>query len=152
MALAAGVYYLRDFLVNREGACTVVESKKRQKWLDWMRGITGKHNLFLAMGGMVLLAFAVNLVELVCSAGLPAVYTQILTLNPLPRIQYYLYLLLYILVFLIDDLLIFSGAMITLKATGIGGKYSRFSHLIGGIAMILVGLLLWFKPEWLMFG
>jgi glutaredoxin len=152
VALGAGVYYLRDFWVNREGACTVIEPKKRQKWFTWMRRITQKRQLLLAMGGMALLAFGVNLVELVCSAGLPAVYTQILTLNPLPRVEYYAYLLLYILVFLIDDLLVFSGAMITLKATGVEGKYSRFSHLVGGIAMVLVGLLLWLKPEWLMFG
>jgi len=42
--------------------------------------------------------------------------------------------------------------MITLRVTGIGGKYSRFSYLIGGILMLAIGLLLLFKPEWLMFG
>jgi len=42
--------------------------------------------------------------------------------------------------------------MITLKITGVSDKYSHISHLIGGIAMVIIGLLLLFKPEWLMFG
>jgi uncharacterized membrane protein HdeD (DUF308 family) len=98
------------------------------------------------------LAIAVNMVELICSAGLPAIYTQILSLADLTAWQYYLYLALYILVFMLDDLFIFFTAMITLQAVGVQGKYARYSHLIGGILMAVIGLLLLFKPEWLMFG
>jgi hypothetical protein len=46
----------------------------------------------LALTGIVLLAFLVNLVELICSAGIPAVYTQVLALNNLPSWQYHAYL------------------------------------------------------------
>ena len=98
------------------------------------------------------MAFAVNLVELVCAAGLPAVYTQVLSLSSLSSWQYYLYILGYIFFFMIDDLFVFFLAMITLKTVGIENKYARFSRLIGGILMLLIGLLLLFKPEWLMFG
>jgi len=98
------------------------------------------------------LAFAVNLVELICSAGLPVIFTQILTLSGLAKWQYYAYMLLYIFIFMLDDLFIFFTAMITMEMTGIGTKYSRVSHLIGGVLMLIVGLLLIFKPELLMFG
>lgn len=94
----------------------------------------------------------VNLVELVCSAGLPAIYTQILALNNLPVWQYYLYILLYILFFMLDDLFVFFVAMITLQMTGITTKYSKYSRLVGGFLMLIIGLLLILKPEWLMFG
>ena len=94
----------------------------------------------------------VNLVELICSAGLPAVFTQVLALNELAKWQYYFYILLYIFFFMLDDLFVFFVAMITLQMTGITTKYSRWSHLIGGILMLIIGLLLLFKPEWLMFG
>ena len=53
---------------------------------------------------------------------------------------------------MIDDLFVFFTAMITMEMTGISGKYSRFSHLIGGFLMIIIGLLLIFKPELLMFS
>ena len=106
----------------------------------------------MAIAGIILLAFAVNLVELICSAGLPAVYVQILTLTELPTWQYYAYLVLYIFIFMLDDLFIFFVAMKTLQITGVTTKYVRASRLIGGIVMIVIGILLIFKPELLMFG
>ena len=53
---------------------------------------------------------------------------------------------------MIDDLIIFIIAMTTLKVTGISTKYSRISRLVGGILMLIIGLMLIFRPEWLMFG
>ena len=151
-ALTAGGCSFRDYFVNKEGGCEITADKKRQRIFEKIKIISQKKNFWLALGGMVILAFAVNLVELVCSAGLPAIYTQILSLNQLTRLQYYGYLLLYILFFMADDLLIFFIAMTTLKAVGIENKYARLSRLIGGSLMLLIGLLLIFKPEVLMFG
>ncbi len=152
VALGGGGYYLREFFVNPESTCVVGKSEKRKKVFEKLRQLTHERNFFLALAGIILLAVAVNMVELICSAGLPAVYTQILALSDLPVWQYYLYLLLYILVFMLDDLLIFFTAMFTLQVTGLSCKYARISHLIGGAAMLIIGLLLLFKPEWLMFG
>lgn len=152
VALAAGYFYLRDYWKNKNGGCNVMGDKKRQLFFEKLRAITQNRQLILALGGIILLAIAVNMVELICSAGLPAIYTQVLSLAHLPRWQYYLYLLLYIFIFMLDDLFIFFTAMITMRAVGVQSKYSRYSHLIGGILMLIIGLLLLFKPEWLMFG
>ena len=152
LALGSGGYYLKDYFTNKNGGCKVMGDTKRQRIFEKLKAITQKKNLFIALSGIVLLAFAVNLVELVCSAGLPAIYTQLLSNYDLPPFQYYLYLLLYILIFMIDDLFIFFTAMITLRLTGIQSKYSHLSHLIGGILMLIIGFLLIFKPEWLLFG
>lgn len=152
IALGAGGYYLWDYITNKSGACRVMGSKKKQKVFDNLKKVTQKKQLGLAVLGMIVLAFAVNLVELVCSAGLPAIYTQVLSLANLPTWQYYLYLIFYILIFMLDDLVVFFVAMTTLKITGLSTKYSRFSHLFGGILIFIIGLLLIFKPEVLMFG
>lgn len=152
VALGAGGYYLWDYVTNKSGACRVMRGQKKQKVFEKLKKVTQKKQLGLAVLGMILLAFAVNLVELICSAGLPAVYTQILSLANLPAWQYYLYLLFYILIFMLDDLVVFFAAMITLKMTGLSTKYSRVSHLVGGILVLVIGLLLIFKPEVLMFG
>jgi threonine/homoserine/homoserine lactone efflux protein len=80
------------------------------------------------------------------------VYTQILTLNRLPVWQYYAYLVLYIVVFMMDDLIVFVVSMATLRHFGFATRYKRFSNLIGGVVLLMVGLLLIFKPELLMFG
>ncbi len=152
VALGAGGYNLRDYWINKRGGCNVMGDEKRQRIFEKIRSITQKRQFIMVLGGIVLLAVAVNMVELICSAGLPAIYTKILSLSNLPTWQYYLYLLFYIFIFMLDDLFIFFTAMITLQAVGIQSKYSRYSHLIVGFLMLIIGLLLLFKPEWLMFG
>lgn len=152
VAFVSGVFNLRDYWKNRSGVCKVTKNQKRRKIIEKLIAITQNNKFYLALLGIVVLAFAVNLIELVCSAGLPAVYTQILALSNLSFASYYLYILLYIFFFMIDDLIIFVIAMLTLQATGLSTKYSRFSNLIGGIIMLIIGLLLIFKPGVLMFG
>ena len=53
---------------------------------------------------------------------------------------------------MLDDIVIFFVAMKTLQIKGISNKYTKYSHLIGGVIMIIIGLLMLFKPEWLMFN
>lgn len=151
-ALIGGGYNLKEYFTNKEAACKVTSGNKRQKTFGKLKDITQQEKLWLAIGGIILLAFAVNLVELICSAGLPAVYVQILTLTNLPAWQYYAYLVLYIFFFMLDDLIVFFAAMKTLQITGVTTKYTRASHLIGGIIMLIIGILLIFKPGLLMFG
>lgn len=152
LALGAGGWYLYDAMTNKEGQCKVSHSGNRQKIFAKLKTFAQHPNLWLALGGIVLLAFAVNIVEAVCSAGLPVIFNSILVANDLPQWQYYAYMGFYILIFMIDDLIVFGIAMTTLKYANLNTKYARLSHLIGGVLMLLLGLLLIFKPEWLMFG
>jgi hypothetical protein len=152
LALAGGGYSIKEFIFNKDSGCKVAGDEKRQKTFERLKLAVQQNSLWLALGGIVVLAFAVNLVELICSAGLPAVYTQVLALNEMAGWQYYSYILLYIFFFMLDDLFIFFVAMITLEMTGITTKYAKASRLIGGLVMLAIGLMLIFKPEWLMFG
>ncbi|MEA3398477.1 MAG: thioredoxin family protein [Patescibacteria group bacterium] len=151
-AMGSGGYHLWDAWKNRDGGCHVTGSAKRKLVFEKLRQIATQQSFWLALIGIIALAGAVNLVELVCSAGLPAVYTQILALSNLPSWQYYGYLLLYIFIFMLDDLLVFFIAMTTLQMKAASSKYTRYSSLVGGVIMIIIGLLLLFKPGWLMFG
>lgn len=152
IALVAGGYYLKEAIKNPTGACHITNNSKKSIILEKIKIFTRSQSLIVGVLGMIVLAIAVNIIELACSAGLPAVYTQVLSINELPVWQYYSYLLLYVLVFMIDDLFIFFTAMMTLKITGIQGKYSQISHWIGGILLLIIGILLIFKPDWLMIG
>jgi len=152
IALAGGGYNLKEYFTNKESGCKVTDSEKRQKIFEKLKNITQRKSFWLALGGILVLAFAVNLVELICSAGLPAIYTQILTLSNLNPFQYYLYIMFYIFVFMLDDLFVFFAAMATLQMVGFTTKYAHRSRLISGILMLAIGLMLIFKPEWLMFG
>jgi hypothetical protein len=120
--------------------------------LDRIKEFVHSRKFWLALGGIVMLAFAVNLVELICSAGFPVVYIQVLSLTPLPFWQYYLYLLGYIFFYMLDDMIVFVVAMITLQMLGVGAKYKQACNLVGGVLMLIIGILLIFKPEALLFG
>jgi hypothetical protein len=152
VALAGGTYYVSEYVRNPAGLCKVTAADQRQRVMDRIRETVRQRNFLLSLGGIVAVAMAVNLVELLCSAGIPAIYTQVLALSALPDWQYHLYLLLYIFVFLLDDLAVFVTAMVTLQASGLTARYARYSHLIGGIVLVGLGILLLFRPEWLKFG
>jgi len=152
VAVTGGGYNLWEFFKNRSGTCKISESPNQAGTLKKLKRAAQEKNLWLALGGIIALAFAVNLVELVCSAGLPAVFTQVLVLNSLSSWRYHLYILLYIFFFMLDDLAVFFVSMITLRLTGVTTKYSKVSRLVGGVLMVIIGLLLIFRPEWLLFG
>jgi hypothetical protein len=152
VALGGGIYSIKEFLFNKMNGCKVAGASGKKKMFERMKSIVKENSLWLALGGIITLAFAVNLVELVCSAGLPAIYTQVLALNALPAWKYYMYILLYILFFMLDDLFVFFVTMKTLQMTGITTKYTKVARLVGGTIMIAIGLMLIFRPEWLMFG
>jgi hypothetical protein len=152
IALFAGGYNLREYLTDTPGVCTLSHGARRQRTMDRLRAIIATRKFGLALGGIVLLSFMVNLVELICSAGFPVIYLQILSLTPLPFWQYYLYLLLYIVIFMLDDIIIFVVAMLTLQLMGATTRYKGCANLIGGLLMLAIGVLLIFKPRWLMFG
>lgn len=152
LALAGGGYYLRQFALRRDEVCEVSQAPRRRRVLDRLRELARGNGFAWALAGIIGLAFAVNLIELFCSAGIPAVYTRVLTLSALPPWQYYAYLLLYIAVFMLDDLIVFFATMKALELTGLGTRYARWSHLIGGVVLLAIGVLLLLRPEWLVFG
>lgn len=152
IAIGAGLYYLKEYWQNKKAECKVEAGGFKQKIKESLEDIARSPHFVLALLGIIIIAFAVNLVELVCSIGLPAIYTQVLSLSDIPAWQYYLFLLLYVFIFMLDDLVVFVIAMIALKSVAFTGKYSRFANLVGGIIILILGILLIFRPEWLMFG
>ena len=154
VALIGAFVNFRSYYMERkkDAGCVVVDDNKRKKIFSKIKKFTTEKSFILAILGVITLAVSVNLVELACSAGLPLLFTQILALNNLSEVESTIYILVYIFFFLIDDLVVFMIAMLTLKITGITTKYTKYTHLIGGIIMFLIGLLMLIKPEWIMFN
>lgn len=152
LAIGVGGYFLREYWTNPDPTCRVTRPGQRKRIMDAFRKVVTQNSLALSILGIMGLAVAVNMIELLCSAGLPAVYTQVLALSDLPPSGFYAYLGLYVLVFLLDDLAIFATAMIAARVTGLTGAYTRVAHLIGGAALLIIGALLILRPDLLSFG
>ena len=151
VAIIAGAYNLNKYFKEPDG-CTVTNKKQRKQIFEKIKKFTKEKSLILALVGVITLAITVNLVELACSAGLPLLFTSVLAMNDLNTFEYGLYIFIYIFFFLIDDIIVFLIAMRTTEVTGLSTKYGKYSSLIGGILMLLIGALLILKPEWIMFN
>ena len=153
IALIGGSINFYSYLKTRkETGCNVIDDKKRAKIFDKIKKFTHEKSFILALLGIISLAITVNLVELACSAGLPVMYIEILNMNNLSNLEYYLYIILYVIFFMLDDIIVFTVAMISLELTGFSTKYGKLSKLIGGILLTAIGILMLIKPEWLMFN
>lgn len=152
IAIVGAIINLRAFFKSNDSGCEVVNDKKRKKVISKIKDFTKEKSLVIALGGVIFLAISVNVIELACSAGLPLVFTQLLAINNVSSFESFIYTLIYIFFFLIDDIIIFLIAMSTTKVHAISTKYNKYSHLIGGILMLIIGILLLVKPEWLMFN
>lgn len=155
VALIGAFINLKGFIksiVKKDAGCEVVDNSKRKKIISKIKKYTSEKSFILAMLGVMLLAISVNAIELACSAGLPVLFTNVLALNDVNFIEKCIYIFIYIFFFLIDDIIVFFVAMFTLNIKALSTKYTKYSHLIGGIIMLIIGILMIFKPEWLMFN
>ena len=150
-ALVFGIYSIYKFFTFKVG-CSVTDKNEKKKIMNRIIKYTKEKSFVLAILGMIFLAISVNLVELACSVGLPVIFTNILAINDLSVLSYAFNLFIYILFYMMDDIIIFLIAMITLKVTGISNKYTKLSKIIGGVVMILIGILMLFFPSILMFN
>ena len=152
VAISGGVFYLYEAFGKNPNECKVTNLGARQRVIERMKKVISLSSWPLMIIGVTVLAFSVNLIELVCTAGLPAIFTAILAQNDLSTAAHYWYLLLYILAYMFDDLVIYIIAIATLHASGFTTKYRRFTLIFGGVLMGTLGVLLIFYPEALMFG
>lgn len=146
-ALWMGVMSIYDFIKSGgKLECEVGDLKSRQKTTSKIKDIINSPLTWGSFVAIVLLAFTINSIEFVCSAGLPALFTQILALSDVSVMSKYFYMFIYTLAFMFDDLIIF---FLGLKAvdSDIMHKYSGLSKLIGGVIMIIIGIILLFFPQ-----
>ena len=151
-AILFGIYSVIKFIKKPKDGCEVVNDNKKKDIILKIKKLTSNKKLFVSLIGIIVLAISVNIIELLCSLGLPVTFTNILVMNDVSKISYMIYILIYIFFFMLDDLIIFLIAMFTLKVTGISTKYSKYSSLIGGIIMLIIGILMIFAPNVLMFN
>lgn len=143
---------IRKKLYNEDEGCEVTSKTTRRKIMTRAKKALSSNVFILSILGIITLAVTVNFIELLCSLGLPVVFTELLEYNNVVGIRRIIYLIIYVLFFLLDDIIVFVIAMKTMKIAAISNKYTKYSHLIGGLIMVLIGLLMLFKPAWLMFN
>ena len=154
IAFIAGFINLYNFYksTKKDDGCEVVKPTRRKRIIEYIKKIVNEKSFMIALAGIIVLAFSVNIIEMMCSIGLPLMFTQILSMNNLSLAEYCLYMFIYIFFFLIDDIVIFLIAVFTYKIAGISTKLTKYSHLLAGIILLLIGIIMLINPSLLTFG
>jgi thiol-disulfide isomerase/thioredoxin len=147
VALGGGILQVREF-IETKGAivCEVTDEESRKKTMTKVQEIVSSPLTLGTIAGIIALAFVVNSIEFACSAAIPAIFTQVLSLSNLPTLQYYGYILLYDFCFMLDDLIIFGTAAFALTSN-LGDRYAKYTRPVGGTILIILGALLLFAPH-----
>lgn len=98
------------------------------------------------LGGTAVLAVGVSLLETPCTAGLPLLWTDLLADRNVPLSGAAVLFALYLVIFLVDELVIFGAAVATMRATKMQEHHGQALQLIGGTLMLTLAFSMLFAP------
>lgn len=161
----AGLINIKDYFWFKEGV-TLSLSEDQQRTISKkagkiVRDLRNPHNRqwkFLgALGGTVLLAIFVNIVELGCTAILPVVYMTTLVnycaAGSVPSLLCYSgWTALYSAVYIVPLVLILASFIYSFESTRLTENQGRLLKLGGGLFMLFFGLIMIFRPQLLIFA
>ncbi len=150
IAILGGAFFLYEWSQSK-GTCSITTSSKREKIIRQIKKIASSPLNPAVIFAILFLALSISIIEFACSIGIPQAFTKILEMNSLSFLGQQSMMLLYILAYMIDDLIVFGIAIWSMEKIGITAKYSVWTNLIGGILMLVLGFLLLFSPDTLRF-
>ena len=150
LALLIGALNVKDFFAFGQGPSLQIPEAAKPKIYERMRAVINAPSLGLALLSVTALALIVNLVELLCTAGFPAIYTAILTQHDVSTAGRYAYLGLYIAGYIADDALMVTLAIVAIQRYRLTETAGRYLKLLAGSMMLLLGLVLLLRPGWVM--
>ncbi|MDD2699746.1 MAG: glutaredoxin domain-containing protein [Sideroxydans sp.] len=142
LALFAGAINLKDFFAFGRGLSLSIPQSAKPGIYERLRRILQAKELTAAIIATIVLGVLVQLVELMCTSGFPALFTRILTLRELDGAAYYGYLLLYDFAYMLDDLFILAVGVVTLSQRRLQEKEGRMLKLLSGVVMLGLGIYL----------
>lgn len=146
-AIIVGFISIRDFIRESKEFTLSIPSGAKPGIFQRMRAIMQKQSTLAMLFSVAALAIVVNFYELLCTAGIPAIFTAVLANQEITGISYYGYLLIYILAYILDDSIMVIIAVWTLSSNKLTQKAGKWLKLISGIVMVLLGLALLFFPQ-----
>jgi len=150
LAFGSGVYFVYKF-INFKSGCDVTNLEQKSKISSKVKKLAAKPLTIGVFIGILGLALSVNIFEFACSIGIPQTFTKVLELNQLNWLQTQWYMLTYIALYMIDDLIVFGLALWAFEKIGLTDKYSKWSTLVGGILMLALGVIMLLNPALLVF-
>jgi hypothetical protein len=147
--LVVGAVNVKDFFAFGKGPSFSIPEAAKPGLYRRMRAVVRADSLPVALLAAGVLAVLVNFVELLCTAGLPALYTQVLAAHRLPAWQRYAYLALYDGAYMLDDMILVGVAVVTFRRRKLDEAGGRWLKLLAGTVMLVLAAVLLLRPGWL---
>ena len=148
VGIIGGIFFIRNYLKKGDTLeCEVTDFEQRAKISKKIKDIANKPFTLLTALAIIGLALSVNVIEFACSVGIPQTYTKILQINEVPFWTRQIYTFIYIIGYMIDDIIVFGFALMSVNKLQLTTKYSKWVNLFGGILMIILGLIMLIKPS-----
>jgi thiol-disulfide isomerase/thioredoxin len=148
LLIAMGLVNLKEVVWFRRGPSLLIPEAAKPGIFRRMRSVAEAASLPLAAAGIAALALLVNLVELGCTLGLPAVYTRILSLRPgtgaMGRAGW---LALYNLAYVVPLGTIVLVAVVTMRKLSLGERGARALKGLSGLLLLVFGAIFLAAPE-----
>jgi thiol-disulfide isomerase/thioredoxin len=144
VALFFALVNIKDYFWYKEGISFTISDDKKPGIFQRMRRLMDAGTSFWGLvGGTVVLAAGVSLVEFSCTAGFPVLWTNLLVSQQVTGMTFVLLLLVYLFIYQLDEMVIFAVAVTTMRASKLEEKHGRILKLIGGMLMLaLAGVML----------
>lgn len=149
IALAMGAVNVKDFVAFGRGVSLSIPQTAKPGLYARMRSVLSAQTLPASLIAVAALAVVVNFFELLCTAGIPAIYTAVLVQHELSPAMHYAYLGLYIAGYVADDALMVGTAVLALSGAKLTERGGRWLKLVSGIVMLALGIVMILRPQWL---
>ncbi len=139
---------IKDFFWFKKGvSLTIPEASKPGIYQRMRHIIAVTDSMPTLIAATAVLAAGVSFVELACTAGFPVLWTNIVAAQDVSPLIFAMLLGLYMLVYQLDELVIFGGAIVTLRATKLQEKQGRLLKLVGGMLMLSLAIVMLVDPS-----
>lgn len=147
VALFFGLINIKDYFWYQEGlSFTISDEKKPGIYKGIRRVLNAEESIWMLIGSTVVLAAGVSLVEFSCTAGFPVLWTNLLTAQNVSTSAFLGLLLVYMIVYQIDEMGIFLVSVFTLRKTKLEEKHGRILKLLGGMLMLCLAAVMIINP------
>ncbi|MCG2689908.1 hypothetical protein L6252_01350 [Candidatus Parcubacteria bacterium] len=143
LGLAGGIYFLEDFFeFRKKGAqCTSKNNRVMKRLSERIQKVLKSEKKSILAIGISVLAFSViiTVVEFPCSAAVPLFFAGSLAQAHLGALQYLLYIALFVLFYMADEIIIFLLATFTMTIKLASQKFVVWITLIEALVLFLLG-------------
>jgi hypothetical protein len=147
VSLFFGLINIKDYFWYKEGlSLTISDEKKPGIYKGIRRVLNANESIWMLIGSTIVLAAGVSLVEFSCTAGFPVLWTNLLAAQDVSVLAFLGFLLLYMIVYQIDELGIFLASVFTLQKTKLEEKHGRILKLLGGMLMLTLAVVMIINP------